>query len=651
MRNALRTLSLDIGSTFPCRGREWRVTHVPGSDHVFAEDLETGHRDRLTVEEILGGADPSSTDHARMPEEVERPDLSGFGEPEWAEAQRRFKIIEKLVDDPEPSRAACDAHAKSHGVSTSTLYRWLADYRATRQISALVPQRRGPKKGTRRIDENAELVMRSVFEDKFLTKQRHSAADVVVEVHRQCRRAGIAPPTESTIRRRLSEIPTATMMRRRGHREMADSKFRRIMGQFPGADQPLAVVQMDHTKLDIIVVDDLTRRPLGRPTITVALDVYSRMVVGFHVSMEAAGAMAAGLCLTMAILPKDRFLSDHGVTGKWPAFGLMRSVHLDNAKEFRGNVLRRAFDEYGIDLKLRPAKTPHFGGHIERFMGRLADLMHRLPGTTFASPAKRKGYDAEKEAVLTLGEVERYILEFIVNTYHLDYHDGIMMTPMHRWTTAIAGDDFTPGTGIPKVPADTRKLAIDFLPFEERSIQTYGIVIEGIHYYHEVLRPLIGTRDAATGKPRRYVVRYDPRDMSVVHLFDPETGSTHPIPYRDTSRPKASLWSIRQATAEARRRGLATVDEAAIFAALERQDAIVTEAAASTKEARRTVQRRTAGTNPARPAPQPAAALPKPSPEATQKGCGDDLASLFSRPAVAFDDIVVAKRAPDEDKA
>ncbi|WP_293812186.1 Mu transposase C-terminal domain-containing protein [uncultured Bosea sp.] len=644
MTLAQNTLSLDIDSIVSCRGRDWRVTHIPASDHVLAEDLETGSRDRLTIQEILDGASPSPD--VPQTEAVERPDLSDFTEEQWAEATRRYKIIESLADKEDLSRSDVAAMAKRSGTSTSTLYRWLGNYRTTRQISALIPARRGPKKGTKRLDPNAELVIRNVIEDNFLTKQRRKASTAIVEIHKRCRSAGITPPPESTIRRRFAEIPAAAMLRRRGHNEEAANRFRPIIGHFPGADQPLAVVQMDHTKLDVIVVDDTTRRPLGRPYITVALDVYSRMVLGFYVSMEAAGALAAGLCLTMAILPKDRILSDLGIPGKWPAYGLMRSVHLDNAKEFRGNVLKRAFDEYAIDLKLRPAKTPHFGGHIERFMGRLANLMHTLPGTTFSSPSKRKGYDAEKEATLTLGEVERFITEFIVNVYHRDFHDGIQMAPIDRWTSAIAGDDLTPGIGLPKIPTDARKLAIDFLPFEERTIQKYGLVIEGIHYYHEVLSPLIGSRDPVTGKPRKYVVRYDPRDMSQVYLSDPDTASTHPIPYRDTSRPKASLWSIRQATAEARRRGLANVDEDAIFAALDRQDALVAEAAATTKDVRKTFQRRVTTNGPAVPRPvgrAPAGHPARPIHPAPPPAVKDDLDSLFATPAAPFDDIAVSK--------
>ncbi|WP_437412692.1 hypothetical protein [Sinorhizobium meliloti] len=46
------------------------------------------------------------------------------------------------------------------------------------------------------------------------------------------------------------------------------------------ASRPLQVVQVDHTKADIFVVDEETRQPIGRPWLTLAMDVCSRMVTG-----------------------------------------------------------------------------------------------------------------------------------------------------------------------------------------------------------------------------------------------------------------------------------------------------------------------------------------------------------------------------------
>jgi transposase InsO family protein len=48
------------------------------------------------------------------------------------------------------------------------------------------------------------------------------------------------------------------------------------------------VVQIDHTSVDVIVVDERDRLPLGRPCLTLAIDVATRVVLGFSVSLGVA---------------------------------------------------------------------------------------------------------------------------------------------------------------------------------------------------------------------------------------------------------------------------------------------------------------------------------------------------------------------------
>ena len=61
---------------------------------------------------------------------------------------------------------------------------------------------------------------------------------------------------------------------------------------------PLAIVQIDHTKVDVQLVDEQSRLVLGRPWLTVLLDVFSRAVVGFNLSYNAPAA--AGVALAVA---------------------------------------------------------------------------------------------------------------------------------------------------------------------------------------------------------------------------------------------------------------------------------------------------------------------------------------------------------------
>jgi putative transposase len=102
-----------------------------------------------------------------------------------------------------------------------------------------------------------------------------------------------------------------------------------------------------------------------------------------------------------------------------PCCGLAARIHLDNAKEFHGEMLRRACEQYGIVLEYRPVAQPHMGGHIERLLRTLMGALHELPGATFSSPRQRGNYDSEATAaVMTLREIEHWLTEYIVGVYH-----------------------------------------------------------------------------------------------------------------------------------------------------------------------------------------------------------------------------------------
>jgi transposase InsO family protein len=78
----------------------------------------------------------------------------------------------------------------------------------------------------------------------------------------------------------------------------------------PRSRKALAIVQMDHTLMDIMVVDEVLRQSMGRPWITVAFDIATRVVLGFALRLEPPSATSVGLALAMACLPKDQWLKD-----------------------------------------------------------------------------------------------------------------------------------------------------------------------------------------------------------------------------------------------------------------------------------------------------------------------------------------------------
>lgn len=96
----------------------------------------------------------------------------------------------------------------------------------------------------------------------------------------------------------------------------AKNKFQPKPGSFPDVAFPLDVIQIDHTPVDIILVDDKTRQPIGRPWLTIAIDIYSRMICGYYLSLDAPSEISVAMCVSHCVLPKEDWLATKEVDGE-----------------------------------------------------------------------------------------------------------------------------------------------------------------------------------------------------------------------------------------------------------------------------------------------------------------------------------------------
>jgi putative transposase len=136
--------------------------------------------------------------------------------------------------------------------------------------------------------------------------------------------------------------------------------------------------QVDHTRADVIVVDEETREPIGGPWLTLAINVFSRLVTGFYLTMDAPSRLSVSPCLLHSVFDKSAWLKDRGIDGLWPVAGLPAILHVDNGPEFRSRAFMRGCEDAGIKTQWRPRRTPHYGGHIERLIGTQMGAVHLL---------------------------------------------------------------------------------------------------------------------------------------------------------------------------------------------------------------------------------------------------------------------------------
>jgi putative transposase len=550
-------------------------------------------------------------------------DLNAHGKEALVAAEQKFKMIKPLLDKPGRTKKDMLARAEQTGVHYVTLYKWLRLFETTGKMSAFVRHDRKDK-GKTMLAPDVEKIVSDTIEAIYLTKQKRIPAKVIEEVKKICTKSGIVAPHPNTIRARIKKLDAFKKTKAREGGKAARDAFAPLKGHFPGADFPLAVVQVDHTPVDIVLVDDIHRQPIGRPWLTLLIDVFSRMVLGFYISFDPPGNLSLGLCLTHAFLPKEKWLAKLGIETAWPCWGIPRTIHADNAKEFRGNMLMGACKEYGIDLEWRPVATPHYGAHIERLLGTLNREVHAAPGTTFSNPAERGEYDSEGESAMSLAEFEKWFTILCVEAYHQKRHSELGMPPIAKWQEGVFGAGKKVGTGVPARIIDELRLKLDLMPFETRTVQHYGIVWDHIEYQHDVLRHWINAPDQDNPKlKRKFLCRRDPRDISIIWFYDPEVRQYYAIPYRNTSHPAISIWELREAERRVEEdRPQAPVDENLIFEAYDKMRRIEDDARKLTKTARRGKERRRLGIANARshlvPSDSPVETSVAPSPRAAR---------------------------------
>lgn len=510
-----------------------------------------------------------------------------FTEQEWKEAKKREKAIQPYLSFVCP-RDEAERIGITLGISGRQVYKLIGRYQASGgQFLSLLPCKRKGGAGKGRINNEIEKIIQVTIRELYLTKQKLKISTVVEEVLRHCHYSNLKKPSERTIRRRIECIEAKHVLIKREGAKVAREEYSPIVGSFPEVTKPLAVLQIDHTPVDLIIVDEFHRKPIGRPYLTVAIDVFSRCITGFCLTLEAPSAVSVGLCLSHSIFDKDTWLIERKINSSWPIWGKPSVIYVDNASEFHSEALQRGCDTHNIRIEYRPIGQPHFGGIVERVIGTLMQLIHQLPGTTFSTIAERGNYPSEKKATLTLAELEHWLTVAITDYYHQKIHSGISLPPIEKYKIGILGDETNKGCGyFPRIQ-NKKAFLIDFLPIERRTLQRHGFMLDHITYYSPVLSPLIANRR----KYATFIIRRDPRDISHIYILDPDSHAYLEIPYRTLSRPTVTLWEHRQALNFLREKGIEKKDENLIFQAVEKLREITKEATKQSKSARRRFER------------------------------------------------------------
>jgi putative transposase len=497
------------------------------------------------------------------------------GKADWLLALKRESVIAPLAVQPKVGVQLVDEAALELGLGRSVIYELLKRYRQRSQTSTLLPGKRGREPKAPVLNQDREDLLSSCIQEFYLKPERPRLAALMLEIRRRFAERNLRAPNYRTVLSRIQALDLRLVTAKRE----GSKKARELLGPVAIStlqpERPMDVLQIDHTLVDVIVVDQQKRLPIGRPWLTLAIDVKTRMVAAFHISLWSPSTLSLSLVLCQAVLPKTSWLADRELqTLDWPVHGLPRTIHVDNAKEFHPEALVRGCQEYGIRLDHRPPGQPHFGGHIERLIGTMMGAVHLLPGTTFSSVSDKGSYASEERATLTLAELERWLALQIAGVYHLSIHSALGKAPLAAWQEDA---ETTAGT---RDPLDETEFFLSFLPAVPRQIRRDGIHFYNIRYWDNVLSPWAGRLKEPL------LVKYDPRNLSRIYVQDP-CGRHWPVPYADLRQPPIALWEIEAVNKQARQDGRRKNSAEAIFANILEQRQLVRQAGSLSKQRRR----------------------------------------------------------------
>ena len=419
------------------------------------------------------------------------------------EAQRKFKVLELLIEPCDRTLYGTKLREASEqlGCSIRTVQRMVKRWEIE-GVSTLVSSGRADQ-GKHRISEFWQNFIVKTYEAGNKDSKRMKPKQVALRVQAKAFELGDEnPPSYKTVLRMLKPIierkEKSKSIRSPGWRGSTLS-IKTREGQDLEINYSNQVWQCDHTPVDVLLVDQFGKL-LGRPWLTTVIDTYSRCIMGINLGFDAPSSQVVALALRHAILPK-RYGPEHTLNCEWSTFGKPEHFYTDGGKDFRSNHLKLIGADLGFVCHLRD--RPSEGGVVERPFRTLNDqLFSTLQGYTGSNVQERPD-DAEKNASLTLRDLECLVVRFICDQYNqtLDARMGDQ-TRLQRWEA-----------GLLRAPEilEERYLDVCLMKVGRRTVQRGGYLqFENLMFRGDYLAGYAGETVS---------IRFDPNDITKVLIY------------------------------------------------------------------------------------------------------------------------------------
>lgn len=343
---------------------------------------------------------------------------------------------------------------------------------------------------------------------------------------------------------------------------------KRAKARFKGAGRGLRAQRflelgcMDHTMLDAIAIDVDMMLPIGRPWLTILIDVHTRCIVGFVISYGNPSLHEVTECLKRANRPKPHLLV------RQPEFPVLADIYgrfdeivVDNGWELSGTSFEDLMADMGTSVRWAPVASPTYKAVVERFFGILNHILNsKLPGGTLRPELMRElGYDPSKDAVLTVEELEDLIWQAI-SYYHIEEHSSLRRPPADLWKHD------SEAYGIPVISDDRQLDRMLGALKQGAKLSRSGVTLFGLQYHDPfttegLLEDLIASEPVRAGRKGSATatvkIKYNPANIAEVHVWNQRRNQYVTLPCADDRYAEGfSLWQHDKLREWSKQKGL-----------------------------------------------------------------------------------------------
>lgn len=444
--------------------------------------------------------------------------------------QRRTAILSRVTevnswsDNPLKSKNNLNGCTYYQTISRANVYRWLKDYLDSKgDIRSLFPSYHScGGKGKIRIDPLVRDFIMESINDVYKQSQRITIKELWFAIinkisdYNRFTTNKLEYPSYSSIVRYITGIPEYELVAKRVGKKTAENKFAEV-GDGIKVSRPLERVEIDHTPIDVIIVDE-NGTPLGRPYLILAIDKFSRLPLGFSIGVSNGVGWGEVMQCIKHIMSDKSYIKEiyPFIENKWIGFGLPRNIVVDNGLEFKNNPMRDASYQLGFIIQFCPPRTPQWKGSIERFFGTAnTSLFHNMPGTTRSNPTKLgDDENPSKSAKLNFSTFIALVHKWIVDVYSQDVNKGAGGIPAQIWEKAI--EEYP----IPW-PNSISETAILLGRVARRKITRRGVEMLSLYYNsNELNKVLMQFTKENGGFDEDFLVKYDPQNIGEAYVYD-----------------------------------------------------------------------------------------------------------------------------------